>query len=550
MKKKVLSLLLVSAMVASLAACGNAENPAGSTAGGSGSTPTESTGGSTGGDASNTGSGSGEEGGAYDLQSISIIVDGTLNLEADSDEMKAFEEAWESYVGVDLTISKLDHSGYADALARALAGSGNRPDVVLMSAQMYAQYAAFEGFLWDMTEAYENADFHSRLTKTAVNENNKVNGRLYGFSPAIGNGCVTYVKKAWLDAVGIDINNVKTYEDFYNMLLAFKNNDPDGDGTDSTYGIIAAGLISGEAPWTNYLPEFWQDAYPALYQNADGVWVDGFQSEETKAALERLRQAWNDGLIDPDTTTASTKIAREKWFSADQNISSGVFSYWAGTWMQTLTNNLDKNGVDSEIVMLPRIAEMPGFLDRNAPVWVILDDGDGNNDREQAIFDAFFDSMMDGDKVQTLWTYGVEDMHWSTHADTIVLNADDPDKRSETPHEEGEFHMLPTQTNPNQLYSKNHIDNLLAVAPLTNGFGVLEDMVQESNSFFNQYAIAAPGVPSCETYSSSGQTITDAVNVAVVDIVTNGVDYDTAMQTYLNSCGSVLDQVLAELNAQ
>ena len=540
MKKKVLSLLLASAMVASLAACGGKED-AGSN---SSSTPADS------GTSAAASTGTTAEAQPYDLQKISIIVDGTLNLDEETG-INEFEKAWEDAVGVDLVISKMDHSGYADALSRALTNTGDsRPDVVLMSAQMYAQYAAYDGFLWDMTDAYENSDFYQRLTKAAVNENNKINGRLYGFSPAIGNGCVTYIKQLWLDNVGVsDISTVKTYQDYYDLLLKFVTDDPDQDGKSGTYGTIAAGLISTEAPWTNYLPEFWQNAYPALYPDDSGTWVDGFQSEETKAALERLRDAWNDGLIDPDTTTATTKIAREKWFSNDQSISSGAFSYWAGTWMQTLTNNLGKNEVDDKIVMLPKIEEMDGFLDRNAPVWVILDDGDGNNDREQAIFDKFFETMMDGDEVQTLWEYGVKGVHWDTKAETIILNPDDPEKRKETTYAEGEFHMLPGLTNPNELYSKNHIDNLLAVAPLTNGYGTLADIVEESNSFFNQYAIPAPAVPSGEVYSSNGATITDAVNVAVVDFVTNGKDYDTVMETYHKSADSTLEAVLAELNA-
>lgn len=512
MKKKLLALLLTSAMLASMTGCG-------------------------------------EEASA-DLDGITIMVDGTLNLDEETG-LNEFEAAWEEAVGIDLTINKTDHSGYADALARALANTGDRPDVVLMSAQMYAQYAAFDGFLWDMTEAYENSDFYSRITKTSVNEGNKVNGKLLGFSNAAGNGCVTYVKKAWLDKVGVDINSIKTFDDFYNLLLKFKNNDPDGDGTNQTYGIIAAGIISNEAPWTNYLPEFWQNAYPGIMQDASGKWVDGFQSAETKAALERLAKGWADGVIDPDTSAfyGQTKKAREKWFSGDQSTSSGMFSYWAGTWRETLSNNLNKNKVDSEVVMLPKIAEMEGFLDRKAPVWVILDDGDGNDAREQAIFDAFIETMMDGDKVQTMWTYGVENMHWSVQAETVTL-APGTEKEKVTTYEAGEFHMLPNITDNTSLYKKNQIDNLLVIAPLTNGYGALSDMVSDSNMFFNQYAMSAPNVPSSETYSTSGSTITDAVAKAVDAIVKGTATYDEAMATYKAECGTVLEQVLAELNAK
>ena len=36
--------------------------------------------------------------------------------------------------------------------------------------------------------------------------------------------------------------------------------------------------------------------------------------------LLRMQQAYKDGAIDPETLTASTKIAREKWFSSVKNL--------------------------------------------------------------------------------------------------------------------------------------------------------------------------------------------------------------------------------------
>ncbi len=547
MKKKALSLLLASSMVMSLAACGSNDSTSSTTD--SANTTTDSANTTTESKSDDTTSTPATE--DYKLESLTIMCDGTLNLSEETG-LADFEKAWEEAVGIDLTINKVDHSGYADALATALAGTSNRPDVVLMSGQMYAQYAAFDGFLWDMTAAYENSDFYSRLSKTAVNENNKVNGVLKGISPAIGNGCLTYVKQTWLDNLGIDINEIDTWDEYYNMLKRFSTEDPDGNGVDGdTYGVIAAGIISAEAPWTNYLPEFWQDGYPALMQDENGVWVDGFQSEETKAALERLRQGWVDGVIDPDTSVfyGKTKNTREKWFGADQAGSAGTFAYWAGTWRETLFNNLSKNGVGQDVAMLPKLAEMDGFLDRSAPVWVILDDGDKDNSREQAIFDAFFETMLDGDKVQTMWTYGVENVHWSVQAETVVLAPDDPEKRTETAYEAGVFHHLPGLQDNTSLYKKNHIDNLLAIVPLTNGYGTLSDMVGEANNFFNEYAIAAPAVPSSTTYGATGSTITDAVLVAVTDYVTKGTSYEEVMETYKKSCGAVLETVLAELNA-
>lgn len=549
MKRKLLSALLTAAMVASLVGCGggsdSAEAPAETTETTQAAETTETT--------ETTQAAETTEAEPYQLDKLVMVVDGTLTATVDNGQAD-FEKQWEDAVGVDLEIQQLDHSGYTDAVGRLFA-SNDYPDVMIMSADMFAQYLP-TGLLWDMTDAYDNADFQARMELPVINEalKQKGNGRLYGFAPTYGNGCVTYVKKAWLDAVGISADDIKTYDDYYNMLLAFHNGDPDGNGKDGdTYGVVAAGFVGNEAPYINYLPEFWQDAYPALYQDESGTWIDGFQTDATKQALLRLQQAYADGAIDPETLTASTKIAREKWFSNDQTGSAGVFTYWAGTWYQTLTDNLVKNEVNEELVELPPIKEITdsfgGYLNREAPVWVIIDDGDGDNAREQAIFDAFIETMMDGDVVQTLWTYGAEDVHWSIHAEEFTTNADDPEKKKDYSYEEGQFHLKPSPNDPNSIWKKNHLDPALVVCPLTNGYTDTSTLAAEGNKFFTENCVDAPMSPASETYTNESGTIYDAKLAVVTEVVVNGGDVDAAMDTYVSTVGSIIDQCLAELNA-
>ena len=540
MKKKTLAVLLTAMMTMSLAACGN-----------SNATTTESQSASAGTTANNT---STEESGEYKLDTITIVVNGTvIRQEAGQ---KQFIEAWEKAVSekmgypIKLEIQQLDHSGYTDGVGRLFA-SGDYPDAILMGADLVKQYAG-TGILWDMSEADKNAEFQNRMELPKINENMMTSdGALYCFSPQYGNGCVTYIKKLWLDNVGINVDDIKTFDDYYNMLMAFHNEDPDGNGVNGdTYGVIAAGYLGTEAPYINYLPEFWQDAYPAILQGDDGVWYDGFQTDATKAALLRLQKAAEDGAIDPETFTASTKIAREKWFSNDQTGSAGAFAYWAGTWYQNLTDNLNKNNVDSELVQLPPIAEVAavgGYLNREAGGWCIIDDGDDNNDREQAIFDALLDTMLDGDTVQTLWTYGVEDLHWSTKAEEFTLNAG-TDKEKTYSYEEGQFHLKPSPEDPTTLWKRNHIDPALVIAPLTNGYNDASDLAVAGNKFFTENCVDAPLTPSSETYTNESGTLYDAKMAVVSSVVVEGGDVDTAMEKYVETVGPIVDQILSELN--
>jgi len=549
MKRKVLALLLASTMVASLAACGGNDEPAVSDSGAQGTTTP----------AAGTTASQDAPAAEYNLETLNVVVNGTVNATKESGQeefIAQLQEVTSERIGHDIKIEfqQLDHSGYTDAVGRLFA-TGDYPDVMIMSAEMFKQYAP-TGMLWDMADAYDNADFQSHLTLPGINEGLKdKDGHLYGFAPTYGNGCVTYVKKAWLDAVNIDPTTIKTYDDYYNMLMAFHDGDPDGNGVNGdTYGVIAAGFLGNEAPYINYLPEFWQGAYPAILQGDDGVWYDGFQTQETKDALLRLQKAYNDGAIDPESLTASTKIAREKWASNDQTGAAGAFTYWAGSWYQNLADLLSKNKVDDELVQIAPIAEITGtfggYLNREAPVWVITDDGDGDDSREQAIFDAFFEVMMDGDKGQTLWTYGAEDVHWSTHAEEFVIYPDDPEKKKEYKYEEGTFHLKTAPTDPNSLWKKNHLDPALVVCTLDNGYMEQSELAAAGNEFFTSNCVDAPASPSSETYTNETGNIYDAKLAVITSVVVENGDVDAAMQTYVDTVGATVEQILSELNAQ
>ena len=542
MTKKAVSLGLVATMALSMTACNSASDNGSTTTSSAATESTAANGTETSAQEATT---TATEG--YKLDKIKVVVNGTLTATEDNGQAD-FIKQWEDAVGIKMEIQQYDHSGYTDAVGRLFA-SGDYPDVMIMSADMFKQYAT-TGLLWDMSKAYDNAEFQSRITLPAINENLKDSeGHLYGFAPTYGNGCVTYVKKAWLDNVGLSADDIKTFDDYYNMLLKFHNEDPDGNGIDGdTYGVVAAGYMGNEAPWINYMPEFWQDAYPAIYQDETGAWVDGFNTDATKAAIERIAKGVAEGAVDPESLTASTKIAREKWFSNDQTGSSGVFTYWAGSWYQTLTDNLVKNNVDSELVMLKPIAEVGAYINREAPVWVIIDDGDGDDSREQAIFDAVFETMFDGGTVQTLWVYGAEGYHWSTEAETIVTG-EGTDNAKTYEYKDGEFHLRLNPSDPSALWKKNAIDPSSMICSLENGFESATDLTKECNEFFSEHSVDAPHSASCDGITNYGGTINDAKNVVIAEVVVKGGDVDAAMDNYVKTTQDMVDEILGQLNA-
>ncbi len=468
---------------------------------------------------------------ADDTIKIVMMVDNTILNQNNGRD--AIEARWEElHPGFDLEIIQPDHSAYYDVLQQRIA-SGDLPDVVLLSSTYYADYAA-AGILWDMTEAWENSKTKNsgRFTGDTVFEGLKINGKLYGFAPTRGNGCVTYVKQAWLDAVGMEAPT--TYDQYIEMCKAFVEKF-------GTYAISAAGFVGNEAPFVNYLPEFYQDAYPYFVQQEDGTWVDGFTLDNMKAALQRIQDAVAAGIIDKETLTNKTSDARNKFY--DDKF--GVFTYWAGTWATNLKTNLEAKNLDGTLVALKPLEGLPPYYDRVPPMWCIT----AKCANPQAVFDAFIDTMLDGGDTQMLWTYGAEGVHWSKSAGTVLAGTE-----KEATYEDGQFHMLENLETAGTLYTKNHIDPMLALATFADGYyDPKEDSVKPeakaASELFNANSRLASIVPATPVLSELNGDLTMIKSEIIADIALGTITVEEGYARFAEEGLELSNEIVESLNA-
>ncbi len=301
------------------------------------------------------------------------------------------------------------------------------------------------------------------------------------------------------------------------------------------YAVSAAGFIGSEAPYVNYLPEFYQDGYPSFYQKDDGTWVDGFTEDSMKEALQRLADAYAAGWIDPTTLTNGTKDCRNKFYSDD----FGVFTYWAGTWATNLKTNLENNGLDSELVALPPIAEVGAYLDRIPPVWCIS----STCKNPEGVFKYFIEAMQDGGDVQFLWTYGVEGVHWSTAAETLYEGTE-----TEKVYQEGEFHGLDNLENPGTQYTKAHIDPALALVDLANDPADESRAAENlaSSTLFAQNSKLAVLVPTTDAMSQYNGDLTTLKNGLIAKVVMGEMTIDEAYAQYEAEHGAEWSQMIVD----
>ena len=440
-------------------------------------------------------------------EKIKFMVNGTFPTKENGQDKMI--ERFKELSGIDLEITQPDHDAYYDVLGQTFAsGPDNWPDVVLLDPTYYAGYAK-EGALWDMSDAWEDSDLKAsgRVNNEELIDNLYIDDGLYGFpTGGRGNGCLTYVKQKWLDNCSLEIPT--TYDEYINMLKAFTEGDPDGNGVDGdTYGLSTAGLIGEEIPYTNYLPEFYQGAYPSFYQKDDGTWVDGFTEDSMKDAIERIRDAYQAGYIDKESLTNGTNDCRNKFYEDK----FGVFTYWAGTWATNLKSNLAANGLDDKLVAIPPIKELGKYMERRPSVFAIT----ASCKNPEGVFKYFIESILDGDEMQKLWTYGVEGTHWSTKAETICGNT----------YEEGQFHMLESLEKPGTQYTKTNIDPMLTIADFKDedpGADQIAGESKDSQQLFNDNSELAQNFISTDEMSQYNGDLTTLKNTIIANVVTQG----------------------------
>ena len=487
--------------------------------------------------------------------SFKVMVDGTVVKETNG--AAEFYEYYKELTGLDIEWIRPEHSSYTDSVKNTFA-SGDLPDVVLLSSDYLANFAA-NGYLWDMTDAWEQSATKNsgRLTEMAnsVMAANEVAGpdgtkALYGFSPTRGNGCCTYIKVSSLEAAGYKAdevaNKTMTYDEYYKLLKDIQAASDNKNFVISTSGFVAGGNSGKpEAPYTNYLPEFYQDAQFTFYLKA-GKYVDGFAEDSMKKAMDRLKTAISDGILDKASQNQSTSDARKKWQSADKSTTSSVFTYWAGTWAQTLTNNLpDKS--DSLIAIKP-IKELGKYTERLAPAWAITYKA-YENGKAEGIFKYFIDTMLDGGDIQVAWEYGAKGTHWDDKAEDVTLKGKE-DKVSS--YKEGEFHFLPTPEDATKLMSKNHVDPSLAIADFGDktdpGDKAVTQIVTDCYKMFNANSEIAAVLPATEVLNNNIVDINTKRLEVLSQVVLGEKTYDEAMADYNKQVGAKITAVIESLN--
>ncbi|OAS18721.1 extracellular solute-binding protein [Paenibacillus oryzisoli] len=145
------------------------------------------------------------------------------------------------------------------------------------------------GMFWDLTP-YLNEFPNLKKYDPAILNNLAIDGKYYVIPrprPLVRVG--TVIRKDWLDNVGL--TEPKTMDEFYNMLKAFKEKDPDKNGVNDTYGLMLYenGIPADIFAWFG-TPNNWT-------VDKSGNFTKDIETKEYREALTFVRKLYNEDLI-------------------------------------------------------------------------------------------------------------------------------------------------------------------------------------------------------------------------------------------------------------
>ena len=206
---------------------------------------------------------------------------------------------------------------YQEKLNQQIAAN-DIPDVFNASMMQFAQLVS-NGMVHALDEVYEAEA--SDFTRQMMAEDNEVglmqatiDGKLYAL-PNVGgnmdNASFWYIRTDWLEKLNLE--PPKTMDDIERIMVAFTEDDPDGNGEDDTYGLVLTKDLVGQAAYT--LDAFLQGyhAYTDAWVYVDDESVEyGSIQPEVRNGLERVAELFKRGAINPEFSVEDGTNARKQ----------------------------------------------------------------------------------------------------------------------------------------------------------------------------------------------------------------------------------------------
>lgn len=273
------------------------------------------------------------------------------NQTLDFDNMWFFQQI-EEQTGVHVDFDVVKHSDWTNRVNLMFA-SGRYHDLILRGSLDVEDYGVTQHVILpldDYLEEYMPTYFSRLPIDNAGRTLPSSDGKMYYVGFLLSQGINTnghfFINKAWLDKLGLSVPT--TTEELTEVLRAFKNGDPNGNGLadeipyEATFADVNTGLYNAFSAFGIPMNEHF------VHLSADGKVLFMPEEDGFRACVEWLHSLCQEGLLDVESLTQGSNL----WAAKVNQQKAGYFTYWR------LKNTALSDDIAADyVVMLPVHAE-------------------------------------------------------------------------------------------------------------------------------------------------------------------------------------------------
>ncbi len=273
------------------------------------------------------------------------------NQTLDFDNMWFFQQI-EEQTGVHVDFDVVKHSDWTNRVNLMFA-SGRYHDLILRGSLDVEDYGVTQHVILpldDYLEEYMPTYFSRLPIDNAGCTLPSSDGKMYYVGFLLSQGINTnghfFINKTWLDKLGLSVPT--TTEELTEVLRAFKNGDPNGNGLadeipyEATFADVNTGLYNAFSAFGIPMNEYF------VHLSADGKVLFMPEEDGFRACVEWLHSLCQEGLLDVESLTQGSNL----WAAKVNQQKAGYFTYWR------LKNTALSDDIAADyVVMLPVHAE-------------------------------------------------------------------------------------------------------------------------------------------------------------------------------------------------
>ena len=327
----------------------------------------------------------------------------------------------EERTGVRIKWDVTPHSQYDEVMRVRLAAGAELPDIVQIpggfdSVMTYAMGGLiipleelFAEHAPNMMQLIFQDEPHLGKSFTALD------GHIYHIAQNFTGGNMVEVKGLilrtdWLDILGLE--KPETIDEWYEVMKAFKEGDPNGNGLADEVGVTSFGGLS---EYGYFATAFGLAAPATKYIEVDGKVVNQYREPGFKDFLMFLNKLYSEGIMDPQFKTGD-EAKLDAMGAKDILGVSAHFGTKAELWGQTaaLAGNPNSASASYELVMSPPDAQGHARLIRRTPTGFCY--GVTGDCRDPVLAVKWLDYVYAYDEGRDVMLYGVEGITYETNA--------------------------------------------------------------------------------------------------------------------------------------